>query len=283
MWWGLVLIPIATMNNPCWALIHEAIHDLLNPSARVNLAVGRLLSLFFGSPFHVLRLTHLSHHKFNRSPLERGTEIYDAREVSKFRASVMYFFYILCGLYLLEVFSTLIFLLPSKIFRKLGQRLASQGNVQEKWLARRFMDTKLVWEVRTDGIAIFLILGLSTFCYGEHWRLLAGLLATRMFLISFMDNVYHYGTPLNVTISGHNLWLPGILSKLVLNFNLHRVHHRFPSIPWAKLPEAFAEHSERFDYNFLTAALNQLRGPIPIIHRADMSAPLEVRTTLTPH
>ena len=279
--WGFLLIPIAALNNPLWALIHEAIHDLFSWSSRTNLAAGRLLALFFGSPFHVLRLTHLSHHKFNRSPLEKGTEIYNPKEVSRFKAWCMYFFYILCGLYLLEVFSTFLFLLPSKIFQKLRQRLAEQGNAQEKWLAKKFADGKLVRAIRTDGIAILFMLSLSAFCYGEHWRLLVILLTVRTFLISFMDNVYHYGTPVNLTISGHNLRLPRIVSTLILNFNLHRVHHRNPTIPWAKLPEAFAEHRERFDYNFLTAALNQLRGPVPFIECAEMPVSFKVTNALT--
>ncbi|MGN6734487.1 MAG: fatty acid desaturase [Candidatus Binatia bacterium] len=92
--WSLVIIPISVLNNPFWALIHEAIHDVFSSSNRTNLVVGRLLSIFFGSPFHVLRLTHLSHHKFNRSPLEKGTEVYDPTKSSKLRAKFAYFFYI---------------------------------------------------------------------------------------------------------------------------------------------------------------------------------------------
>ena len=271
IWWGVLLIPIACLNNPFWALIHEAIHDLFNSSGRINLVFGRLLSIFFGAPFHVLRWTHLSHHKFNRSPLEKGTEIYDPREVSKIKASFGYFFYIFCGLYLLEISSTLLFFLPSRVFRKMSQRVSDRGNIQEKWLANRFMDKKLIREIRIDGIAIGLIFSLSAFCYGGHWRLLISLLGVRMFLISFMDNVYHYGTTLNVTISGHNLWLPRTLSLLILNFNLHRVHHRNPGIPWTKLPEVFAQHSERFDCNLFTAALNQFCGPLPLSDLADPS------------
>ena len=91
----------------------------------------------------------------------------------------------------------------------------------------------------------------------------------RTFLISFMDNVYHYGTTLNITTSGHNLLLPRIFSTLLLNFNLHRVHHRNPSVPWVKLPEFFAQHSDRFDCNFLTAALHQLYGPVPLSELTD--------------
>ena len=264
MWWSVTVIAIAALNNPLWALIHEAIHDLFSSSSRINSALGRLLSIFFGAPFHVLRLTHLSHHKFNRSPLEKGTEIYDPEEVSRVKASFGYFYYILCGLYLLEVSSTLLFFLPPNIFRKLRQRLVDRGNIQEKWLAGKFTDDKLIREIRMDGIAICLIFGLSAFCYREHWQLLAGLLMARMFLISFMDNVYHYRTPLHATISGHNLSLPRIFSMLLLNFNLHRVHHRNPGVPWTKLPEFFAQHRERFDRNFFVAAMDQLYGPIPL-------------------
>ncbi len=279
VWWGLILVLFAALNNPLWSLIHESIHDLFNSSDRINIAVGRLLAIFFGSPFHILRLTHLSHHKFNRSPLEKGTEIYDPQEVSRVKASFRYFFYILCGLYLLEVFSTLLFFLPPNVFCKLRQRLVDGDNIQEEWLARKFMNDKLIREIRIDGIAILLVFGLSAFCYGEHWKLLAGLLMVRTFLISFMDNVYHYRTPLNITISGHNLWLPRIFSTLLLNFNLHRVHHSNPSVPWAKLPEFFAQQSERFDRSFFTAALHQLYGPVPLSELQD-TALLDVKQAI---
>jgi len=264
LWWSVFIIPIACLNNPFWALLHEAIHDSFNSSSRINLIFGRWLSIFFGSPFHVLRLTHLSHHKFNRSPTEKGTEIYDPGDVSKIKASFKYFFYIFCGLYLLEVCSTFIFFLPPNIFRKMRRRLVDHGNVQEKWLAQKLMDKKIVRDIRIDGVAIFLLFALSTFCFGENWKLLLGLLALRTFLISFMDNVYHYRTPLHVTVSGHNLFLPRVLSKLLLNFNLHRVHHANPSVPWVRLPHVFAQQGETFDRGFLTAALDQLRGPIAV-------------------
>ena len=270
MWWSVVILPIAALNNPFWALMHEAIHDLFNASAAVNLAVGRVLAIFFGSPFHVLRVTHLSHHKFNRSPLEKGTEIYDPEEVSKVTAGFRYFFYIFCGLYLLEISSTLLFFLPLSVFRRLIRRLADRGNGQETWLAKKFMDDKLVREIRIDGLAICLVFGLSAFCYREHWQLFAALFMARTFLISFMDNVYHYRTPLHATISGQNLSLPRIFSALLLNFNLHRIHHRNPSAPWTRLPELFAREGESFDRTFATAAMDQLCGPIPL---ADLPRP----------
>src|SRR5262245_37130427 len=271
LWWSVVLIPIAFLNNPLWALLYEAIHDLFNSSGRINLVVVRLLAIFFGSPFHILRLTHLSHHKFNRSPTEKGTEIYDPAEVSKTKASFRYFFYIFCGLYLLEVFSTCIFFLPRTIFRRMRQRLVDHGDIQEKWLAQKFSEEEIVCDIRIDGVAIFLVLALSAFCFGRYWMVLLGLLMVRTFFISFMDNVYHYRTPLHATVSGHNLSLPRGFSRFLLNFNFHRVHHANPSIPWSRLPHAFAQQGQKFDCGLLTAALDQLRGPIAVSDFAVLS------------
>jgi len=270
LWWSVLLIPIAFSNNPLWALLHEAIHDLFNSSGRINLLVGRLLAIFFGSPFYVLRLTHLSHHKFNRSPTEKGTEMYDPAEISKTKASFKYFFYIFCGLYLLEVFSTCIFFLPRTIFRRMRQRLVDHGDIQEKWLAQKFSEEKIVRDIRIDGVAIFLVFALSAFCFGKHWMVLLGLLMVRTFFISFMDNVYHYRTPLHATVSGHNLSLPGRFSRFLLNFNFHRVHHANPSIPWLRLPHFFIQQGEQFDCGFLAAAFDQLRGPLAV---SDLAVP----------
>jgi fatty acid desaturase len=260
--WSLALIPIVCLNNPFWALLHETIHDLFNSSAKINLAFGRLLAIFFGSPFHILRLTHLSHHKFNRSPLEKGTEIYDPAEASRLKAYFRYFFYIFCGLYLLEVFSVFMFFLPPNMFRAMRQRLLDRGDMQEKWLAGKFMDNKLLRQIRVDGLVICLMFALSASCYGSHWKLLISLLVGRTFLISFLDNVYHYRTPVHATVSGHNLSLPSPFSRFLLNFNLHRVHHTNPAVPWVRLPDLFTQQCETFDRGFITAALDQLRGPI---------------------
>jgi fatty acid desaturase len=272
LWWSVLLIPIACLNNPLWALVHEAIHDSFNSSARINLAFGRLLSICFGSPFHVLRLTHLSHHKFNRSPTEKGTELYDPGQVSRIRASLSYFFYIFCGLYLLEVCSTFIFFSPPKVFHKMRQRLLDHGSIQEKWLAQKLMDAKIVRDIRIDGMAIVFLYALSAFCFGKHWILFAALLGIRTFFISFMDNVYHYRTPLHATVSGHNFSLPRGFSSFLLNFNLHRVHHSNPSVPWVKLPDLFAQQRETFDGGLLAAAVDQLSGPIALSDFAALTA-----------
>ena len=68
-WSGLTALMVAGLSNAFWSLIHEAIHDMLHPSRRVNMAAGRMLGIIFGAPFLVLRTSHLLHHKLIRSPL----------------------------------------------------------------------------------------------------------------------------------------------------------------------------------------------------------------------
>jgi fatty acid desaturase len=264
LWWSVSIILIAAMNNPFWALIHEAIHDLLSTKANLNATLGRVRAICFGSPFQILRLTHLSHHKFNRSPLEKGTEIYNPNETSRFTAAVKYYFYILCGLYLLEVFSTFVFFIPLAAFRNMRHRVVENGNAQERWLARKFIDESRVREIRLDGAAIFLLFGLSAYCFRGHGLVYIGLLGMRTFMISFMDNVYHYRTPLRATVSGYNLFLPRVLSSLILHFNFHRIHHAHPSVPWKSLPMVFARQEERFDRRLWAAAWQQFSGPVPM-------------------
>ena len=264
MAWSFALIPLAACNNSFWALIHESIHDVLDSSRRVNAAAGRLLAVFFGSPFRLLRLTHLSHHKFNRSLKERGTEIYDPQKTSKGKARLSHFGQILGGLYLSEVFTPLLFLLPRRLFHDLARRMPDPESRHEQWLARNLMNASVFREIRIDAAAIFIFFALSALCYREHEWLFAAIILSRAFFISFLDNVYHYATPLNRSSSGYNLRLPKLLSSLILNFNLHGVHHIYPYLPWTRLPEFLAHHGALYDHGYFTAAARQLRGPVPL-------------------
>jgi fatty acid desaturase len=262
LWWALTLVPVAALSNPLWSLVHEAIHDLFHPSFRVNVLAGRLLSIFFGAPFRVLRLSHLMHHRLNRSPLE-GTELYDPNNTSRMRAGLGYYSQILGGLYLFEFVSPLPFFLPRKFLHLLAKRFFS-GRTLAGMLVRSLVTEESIREIRTDGLTVLGLLGLSAACYGENWEFLATALITRAFLISFLDNVYHYRTPVDDVLYADNLWLPRPLSRALLHFNLHGLHHKNPSIPWVRLPEIFRSESRRFDGDYFTAALRQLSGPIPL-------------------
>lgn len=261
-WWALTLLPVAALSNSFWSLIHEAIHDNFHPVSRINMIAGRVLSVFFGSPFCVLRLSHLLHHKLNRSPVE-GTELYDPDRSSRLRASLSYYFQILGGLYLLEVISSLPSFLPRKLLNLLEQRFFTRDTLSAV-LVRSLIKDEALREIRTDGLAILVLFGFSAFFYGQHWELLVIAVMIRAFLVSFLDNVYHYRTPVNDLFYADNLWLPRPLSKMLLYFNLHGIHHKNPAIPWVKLPEVFRNEAGQFAGHYFAAALRQMGGPVPL-------------------
>ncbi|MGH7825174.1 MAG: fatty acid desaturase family protein [Candidatus Binatia bacterium] len=257
--WSLLLLPLAFLTNPFWSLIHEAIHDLLHPNRRLNAIAGRLLAVMFGSPFRILRSSHLLHHKLNRAPAE-GTEYYERGKRPVLVAATGYYFQILGGLYLAEIMSPLLFFLPRSAIRSVKERFVDRESVSgillQSWTRR-----DSVREIRIDGGLIILLFTLSLICYGSYWPLLVLVLAGRGLLISFLDNVYHYRTPVNDIFYANNLRLPRILAKPMLNFNLHGVHHRNPSVPWKRLPLAFREQAQTYHGNYFAAAARQLAGP----------------------
>jgi len=258
--WAWTLFPRAFLNNPYWSLIHEAIHDLFHPERRVNAFFGRASSILFGSPFQILRLSHLLHHKLNRTPME-ATDLYERGKSSRAVAAVGYYFQTLGGLYIVEFLSPLLFFLPRDLLRRFRLRFVKAGTVSAI-LIQNWSQDRVIREIRVDGLWIFAWLGLGLYCYGKYWPLLLAVVGARGFLISFLDNVYHYRTPVNDIYYACNLWLPPFSTRVLLNFNFHGIHHQNPAIPWIRLPVVFREQSQIFHGHYLLAAMRQLRGPV---------------------
>lgn len=260
--WASTALAVAALSNPFWSVIHEAIHDLLHPVFRINERAGRLMGIFFGSPFRVLRTSHLLHHRLNRSPIE-GTELYDFDKTSRLRANVGYYAQILCGLYLLEVVSPLLFVLPRRRIIRMKERRQKKDGLAGLWLGS-LTASESISQIRRDGCLIFCLFALSGVCYGRYWPWLVGALVLRGFFISFLDNVYHYNTRTDDLFYADNLWLPASVSRILLHFNLHGVHHRNTTIPWIRLPDTFHAHALTYEGSYFAAAARQLRGPLSL-------------------
>ena len=52
-----------------------------------NLRAGRLMAVLLGSSFHVLRFGHLTHHQYNRNPIDRP-DIYDPAVTPRLKARI---------------------------------------------------------------------------------------------------------------------------------------------------------------------------------------------------
>ena len=273
--WAWTLLPLALLTNPFWSLIHEAIHDLFHSNRSVNAFAGRLMAILFGSPFRILRLSHLLHHRLNRMPVE-GTEYYDQTKSSKATAAPGYFFQIFLGLYLIELVSPIGFFLPRAWLRRFKERYLRPESVSAI-LMQNWLSTESLREIRIDGLLTVSWLSLSFWLYGQDWPLIAAALVARGFLISFLDNVYHYETPVSDVFYAKNLRLPPPLAMLLLNFNLHGIHHINPAISWINLAKAFETQGGKFQGSYFATALRQLHGPIALQELPQGAPVLRVR------
>lgn len=260
-------LPAVLAIVPHWGLIHEAIHGHLLPDRRSNDRFGRLLAVLFGAPYACLRFGHLSHHALNARAPERP-ELYDPTTGSRLRAALLYYPRLLGGLYLVEVASGPLSLLARPLLRPLVRRVfygeaADAGGMAER-AERVLLEPRTLAGIRLEALAVLALLGGSVLLYGEHWPLLAAVLAGRAFLVSFLDNAPHYGGPLADAGQGYDLAAPAPVRTFVLNANLHGTHHRHPGLPWSALPAAFEADGRGFDGHYLRWPWRQLRGPLPL-------------------
>jgi fatty acid desaturase len=250
----LLLYGYATVM--CWLLIHEAIHHKLLANRRANDYLGRVLGILFGCPFYILKIGHMTHHRYNRSELDT-TEMVPSDTRHYARWWLAYYGRILGLLYFSEVISPLAF-----YFWKHFKRLVAAWTRNRALVAVLDLFTRrMVHAIQMDAILCIGFLGAQVYL---NWHALAPfvlLFLWRGLIVSFYDNAYHYGTDPHDSQAANNLAVPSIMRMLILNHNMHRVHHRYPSASWAMLPRLFAADKDGFDGALIETGLQQIRGP----------------------
>lgn len=265
--WAWLLLPIALVGNGYWALLHEAIHGQLHPDQAVNRRLGRIMAWLFGSSFRLLRFGHLMHHRFNRHRLDRP-DVYDAAMTRPWVARLRFFTEALGGLYLIEVLAPLLYWSRPSTIHRLLERIYAGNDQPIPELRRLAMQAlgapRRIRELRQDAAASLCLLALALWCWGQDWPLILAFVIGRGSLVSFLDNVYHFRTPVDRPDFAYNLSLPWPLRYLFLNMNMHRVHHHNMQLPWWRLPQQFVDAGENYDGKFTLGALSQFKGPAPI-------------------
>lgn len=264
-WAAAALGLVALLSPTLWALIHEAIHGLLQPQRRWNQIGGRVLAIAFGAPLRAVRFAHLRHHRYNRTPWG-SEEIYDPAQQSRWFAYLAHYVRITFGLYLAELAVLFACWVPRSLLlpplRKACPNLPDGSAGMATMLERDLLSEQGIREMRIDSLGVLALYGASFVLYGSQAWLVAGFLAIRAFLASQFDHAPHHGTPVEQRDHALNLTAPRWLHRLLLNFPLHRTHHQNPNLPWTALPAA--SRFESGDISFVRGVLRQWRGPIAI-------------------
>lgn len=237
-----------------YALMHESSHGYLHTRPFMNAALGTFVGWHFPMSCRFLYLTHLAHHRCNRTDHEMFDYYYaDDNMFIKY----CQWYGILSGLHYLIVplGSVLVSLVPGMFRLKIFTRSRSSGVLFDDFKGRE------IWYIRAEvvlgivyWVAMFNLLQLQ-------WHAVLILYAMAGFHWSTRQYLTHAFTPRDVRNGAIILKANPLMRGILLNGNFDLVHHQRPEVPWVHLP-AFAPDdvpAKRFWHQY--AAM--WRGPRP--------------------
>jgi fatty acid desaturase len=272
-----IAVAFAFLMQLGFCLAHEAVHGKLHVNRHVNQAVGILLYSMYPGSYHLFEISHLTHHRRNRSDAE--LEDYVLPTETAWLKRVNYYF-VLCGLFWLMTPLAFVLLAltpgslrmpaPREDAGALYRYLQFLNQVHRALVRRDLLITVTVW----IGASLLL-----------HFKLaaLAICYAAFAFCWASQQYIYHLRTPRHAVLGAWDLRLWRPLELLYLHFNYHLTHHVAAWVPWIYLPKVAAERPTR---NFLAAYFSQWRPPQPLGKawppRFQASGPLPARTKRVP-
>lgn len=224
---------------------HEAVHRKMLPDNRLgNDVVGQILLTPLLIPMPVYRKIHKFHHTHNRRDHHTSTldgYVVDQEPGPLRRAwiNLLWYLGVFAGGYFLHgVISILLFLfMPPKVARKISPAF-------ENWTLRDQLTSAALF---ATGVGFHY--GFALVFGVEAWKAALGYpFLFFAWIYSLLVYVYHYRTTYGdeVWFNVRSVYAPRFFRWWLLNFNHHRVHHRYPTLPWHMLPKEPAEMPEEF-------------------------------------
>jgi fatty acid desaturase len=258
---GGALLLFVVVTPTLWGLVHEAIHGRLARSPPANRMAGRALCVLLGFSFETVQFGHLTHHRYNGHEYDRPDRVKPGEPA--WLSWSRHLGHLLGGHYLFTALVSLMAFAPAAL-RQHALRQALPGPQADIVAIRQaalkwFANPRRIRRMRIDCALSVLLIALAITAYASAWPALLAALYARAVLYSTFDNLPHYGTQGRGDQASKNLTLPRWASFIVLNHNLHRVHHEQPQLSWRALPAHLGPAAT--DGNYLLAALRQFAGP----------------------
>lgn len=241
-------IAFGFLNNTMFSLTHEAVHGMLHQNRRVNEALARITCAFFPTSFTLQRNSHLTHHKNNRSDIERF-DFYTAGDNHLLKTAQWYS--ILTGLYwlMIPIFAVLYSLLAEIVpWRKLILRSDRFGAQTSALPYLDALQAIPIWRIRLDMLIVVLIQSAIVWTLGVSltgWLLCYACFALLWSSLQYADHAF---SRLDREEGAWNLCVSALTRALFLNYHFHLCHHRQTSIRWHQLPDAERRDDPHVDY-----------------------------------
>lgn len=245
--------------NTLFSLMHESVHGILHPNAATNRWSGRFAAAFFPTSLTLQRGFHLTHHRNNRSPIERFDYI-ERGDIAWLKH--LQWYGILTGLYwvvtqiglVIYLFAPILLRLP--LLRRAGSRTAEQTSSRAYLAVFDDVDSSVVRAELllsfTFQALLFIALDLSF----TGWALCYAAFAIHWSALQYADHAF---SPLDPHDGAWNLRVNPVSRALFLNYHYHLAHHRHPTTPWLYLRKMVEPDDPR--PSFLGVWLSMWRGP----------------------
>ncbi|MGD0722677.1 MAG: fatty acid desaturase [Roseiarcus sp.] len=235
VWWGVAVAAFifAFSNNTIFSLHHEAVHRGFSPNPAVNEAAGTLFAAFFPTTFSIQRVSHLGHHRRNRS----DEELYDYYLPHQSWLLKTYWIYcLLTGFYWS--------IIPAAGVVYVGWPWAFRARWFQQGPARWWGFEPFVRDIAAEPIGRVWREGLFTLAFqialflALDLNLIGWLVCYWAFGINWSSVQYtdHAESSRDVIEGAWNLRFWALTQAIFLNYNLHLAHHREPGVPWIHLP-----------------------------------------------
>jgi fatty acid desaturase len=232
---GIVMIPV-------YSLMHEAAHNTLNSSAKLNAVFGHWLCFMFMISFTFYRHCHLKHHKKNRTDDEMW-DLYYEHQNKFLRYGNLYLMMIGFG-YLASWFSVPLFSIwPSAVKSSFFKK-----HTEIKGFINGFTSRNKLLKAQKESIMAIIFQLVLLWLIKWDWALWIGFYLVHGFVWSSQNYVNHAFSPRDIINGAHNLKVPKWLNVVYLNFNIHLAHHQNPNIPWVHLPSFIKSGKERISF-----------------------------------
>lgn len=249
-------------GNTLFALLHEAVHGVFAPDARVNAWAGRWAAAWFPTSFTIQRAFHLTHHRNNRSAQEQ----FDVLRPGDIRwLRYLQWYGIFTGVYwaMTVVGVLLLSLVPRRFQLRLLRDADSQVAVQTS--SRPYLlalDQIPAWTARAEvlcALALQALLFAALDLSGSGWLLCYAAFGLNWSSLQYTDHAF---SPLDAREGAWNLRVGPLGRWCFLNYHWHRAHHQHPGAPWTALPGLVADDEPR--PHFWRVWRECWRGPRPV-------------------
>jgi fatty acid desaturase len=251
-------LAFAFLANTLFSLLHEAVHGKFDRAPARNAIAGHIAAAFFPTSFTLQTALHLTHHRNNRSDVERFDYIGAQENVP---LKTVQWFTILTGLYWLSIPLFWVFYGFFGSLIPWARLMPSEGRFARQTSAGAFLDSARALPMARIRIELRLSIAIQAALFwalGLTWQSWLACYFAFGLMWSSLQYADHAFSALDRHEGAWNLAVSRFTHAVFLNYHDHLAHHRNVAVRWQDLPRAAGDGPKR---GWLAMLYLMWRGP----------------------